>query len=299
MRQGTTRSRGFTLIELLVVIAIIAILVGMLLPAIQKVRESASKTQCINNLHQIGVALHAYHDAYGFLPPSGSHLNASDNSSIPQLQAAPAADGTVTPAGSAAPTDRRDLWSWAYQILPQMDHDPLYKAAVSVVDQTPVKSYYCPSRRAPLPYGGNDAKIDYAGNAGTSSTGANGVFVRNYAVTLVRMPAGIPDGLAQTVMVAEKQLNVAKFGVETGDNEPYNRSGMNGDYEVYRLGSNPPARDTRDSSTTASQNFGSSHSSGINVLFCEGSVRNIRYSVSQAAWQAACVSSDNLALPLD
>src|ERR1700741_2148571 len=90
------RWRGFKLIELLVVIAIIAILIALLVPAVQKVRESAARTQCINNLKQMGLAIHGFHDVRKYMPPGG-----------------------YNPWGAEG--------GWPYQILPYIDQDNLFK----------------------------------------------------------------------------------------------------------------------------------------------------------------------------
>src|SRR6516165_5190628 len=107
-RSGFLRWRGFTLIELLVVIAIIAVLIGLLLPAVQKVREAANRAQSMNNLKQIGLAAHDFHDTYKELPYGGAKIISMD--------------ATNTNNGVANP-NVRGSGSFFYQILPFMEQE--------------------------------------------------------------------------------------------------------------------------------------------------------------------------------
>jgi prepilin-type N-terminal cleavage/methylation domain-containing protein/prepilin-type processing-associated H-X9-DG protein len=271
---GTRRRRcGFTLIELLIVIAILAVLIGLLLPAVQKVRESAYRTTCANHLKQIALGFHHHHDAFGAFPQGGSNL----------------------PGDSCARTDRRQDWSWGYHILPYVEQESVHRnPSSSVIDQTVIKVYYCPARRSAQLYNGA-AKLDYAGCAGNVADGSNGIVARG-SVPFVRI-ADVIDGTSNTVMVAEKQMNVRTFGRSLDDNEPYSRAGWNGDWEVYRWGaaSSSPAKDYRgddDDDDTAAHRFGSSHPSGFNVAFADGSVRHVRYSINATTWERACVRND-------
>jgi prepilin-type N-terminal cleavage/methylation domain-containing protein/prepilin-type processing-associated H-X9-DG protein len=196
---------GFTLVELLVVIAIIGILIGLLLPAVQSAREAGSRTQCANEIRQIGLALQNYHDAKGSFP-SG-----------------------YTSKFDSAGNDTGTGWGWAASILPYMEMQYPFSAiqfnqnieagANSTVRLVPIKSYICPSDQSQPKWtastadsSGNAASpicdvasASYIGVFGTSEPGVEGegIFYRNSKIRI----ADITDGTSHTTMVGERSFH--------------------------------------------------------------------------------------------
>jgi len=217
MRRTLSKSRGgFTLVELLVVIAIIGILIGMLLPAVQQVREAARRTKCMNNLKQIGLALHNHHDSFQHFPPGAlAYLT----------------NGTLVAQGGPEPSKPAVTggWGWGTFILPFLEQQALYEqlapqgpnfpAAPTPLTRSVLSMYQCPSDskgelHTSIDLGGNGvndghARSSYVGVCG-SGNGANynqnqlpqqrGVFGYN---TRSRM-ASMSDGTSNTMMVVER-----------------------------------------------------------------------------------------------
>jgi len=272
---------GFTLIELLVVIAIIAILIGLLLPAVQKVRAAAARVQCQNNLKQIGVACHNYHDANQYFPPG-------------YRAALPYADGS---------TDTAPGWGWGAYLLPYLEQDNLYRrlnfsqpVPNSPAIQTVVKVYLCPSdlpppsafavpdafgnavaRAAPSSYaacvGGDESETD--GPSGL------GIFYRNSRTRMT----DVSDGTSSTIMVGERAWSNANGiwagaipggVIKRGSLNPCPGGGA-GSYPASVLVQAHSHLNNATSDTDGGlDDFSSRHFGGANFVFADGHVSFVR-----------------------
>lgn len=278
--------RGFTLIEILVVIAIIAILIGLLLPAVQKVREAAARAKCINNLKQLGIALHTYHDLNQRLPHAyNEYWNFRE------------------PTDSPLPPDPLPHKSWATLILPQIEQQNLVSIGVSTAQQRAVSIYTCPSdpRRNFISDGGHYKHI---GNQfgltsylavegsgylrGPSKTNLNlefggpkdGILYRSSATTMV----SITDGTSNTVMVGERPPSPEKdqdWGWWAWS--AYDSALAVVDYRNI-IAPECPKPSTYGpgefNNRCHAQHFWSPHPGGANWLFGDGSVRFLNYSAA-------------------
>lgn len=295
-RHGNSKRQAFTLVELLVVIAIVAILIGLLMPAVQAAREAARRSECKNNLRQIGLAIHMHHDVHGRLPSGWS----SD-----------------IPVGEPG-------WGWASQILPFLEQGNLYEQirfSLPIeedihrpVRETAMAVFQCPSDggisrfeiggehdHGHLPFlddddddhdhdhdhGGNVddgpklflvAKSNYVGMFGTqeiedSPSDGNGIFYHN---SRMRM-SDVKDGLSNTIFVGERHSRLGGSvwsGVIPEANEAMARIIGSADHTP-----NHPAGHFED--------FNSEHPTGAHFLLGDGSVRMISENIKLRVYYAA------------
>jgi prepilin-type N-terminal cleavage/methylation domain-containing protein/prepilin-type processing-associated H-X9-DG protein len=319
-------TEAFTLIELLVVIAIIGVLIGLLVPAVQKARESAARNQCTNNLKQIGLALHSYHDAKGRFPPGYIDGN-TDPSSTP--------DNDVGPG-----------WGWASFLLPYIEQGSLYSqidfnlvvgtGSNTAVSQMAVTAYQCPSDSLPPVFDVYDSSFTspivtiapanyvgcngwqecFSGAGGDPQNGAGGdgleggfglagvgLFYRNSRNRI----ADVTDGLSGTIIVGERSSNHAPTtwtGAVAGGRCPawmaaqpptpyapppgpaYDNADF-GEALVLAHG-NATHVPSADFPMYDPYTFYSMHPGGANFLFGDGSVRFLSSDINPYTYQYLC-----------
>ena len=295
--------RGFTLIELLVVIAIIGVLIGLLLPAVQAAREAARRTQCSNNLKQLGLALHNYHDAIGSFPPGFISL--------------PGSNGDNMGPG----------WGWNAQVLSRMEQTPLYNSInFSLPIEFPanqtsrlitVSGLACPSDSSfqstftvvddttsnsnPGTAICDVASSNYPGCFGTGDPSnipgrdfGNGLFFRNRVVRI----ADITDGTSQTLAIGERSQNLSRAtwtGAVTHSAVPVTElqaeNGLDPESGDALVVSHTGELDGPNSKPAHADQFWSRHPGGAQFCFADGSVRFLKEKRPLKIFQALATRS--------
>jgi len=271
LSKARSNRRAFTLIELLVVIAIIAILIGLLLPAVQKVREAAARMQSSNNLKQMSLALHAMASANGdkFCPGVGYFPGGS--------------------AGSVSPTNV--IQPWSVHLLPYIEQDNVYKAA-TLPTGTYIKTYNAPADPTFL---SGTGQLSYKANAcvfasqATATAPATGVFT---AVTggisgLADLKATFTDGTSNTVAFAEG------YAIPNGTTRVWSSTTFNiVTWAPSASNTAPYPFQIKPTPTVANNSVPQGCSSGVlQVGLCDGSVRGVNAGVTGVTFYQACTPS--------
>jgi prepilin-type processing-associated H-X9-DG protein/prepilin-type N-terminal cleavage/methylation domain-containing protein len=256
------RSSAFSLVELLVVIAILGVLIGLLLPAVQKIRAAAIRTQCQNNLRQIGLALHAYHDAYATFPPGGIEYR---------------------PPGH---TTERQL-AWCVYLLPYLEQDNVYRLLDlstpfdspenAVGGATVLPIFLCPSKpRSDYLVNGLGA-CDYGGIFGQALFGPNNPHNGTLDFDVAYCIAQITDGTSHTLVISE----------DTQRNDATWINALNL-FDVASPINQGPIFDP---------DIHSNHPGGANGLFADGSVRFLKDSMDLGILAAICTRAGGESVP--